>query len=281
MKLMNRNNLSIRAFAAKEKSRYSLRAILATEKETVATDGHILARVSLPALDASNFPTVDGFKPNGFTRGLIPLEAAKEIESAIPKKSLIPILLTAAITADHVDTGDGERIFLKVAATDLDTPKVFTVRQPDGQFPQWERIWPTEKPAIDICFDATLLATLAAVASKFSDKTLSPIRLRFYDSASACRFDMVNDDGQEMNGLLMPCRAGVNPTFKPEREPEPEPVAQAAEPEPEPEPVAQAAEPESEPEPVAQAAEPDSEFVETIKAVLLAPYNGEISEPTV
>ena len=116
--------------------------------------------------------------------------------------------------------------------TDLDTPKVFTVRQPDGQFPQWDgSIWPTDAPAMDICFNASLLANLATAASKFSDRQTKTIRLRFYGPNSAMRFDLVNDDGQEMNGLLMPVGSGsVKPTFKEPKQPEPErkPVARVS-----------------------------------------------------
>jgi hypothetical protein len=237
---MNRSNLAVRTFAAKDKNRYTLQAILATEHETVATDGHVLARVSLPALDAANFPALDGFKPNGFTRGLIPVDAAKTIEAAIPEKNTIPVLTTAAITADHSDNT------LKVAVTDLDTPQVFTVRQPDGQFPNWDMVFekPDRKPVMDICFDANLLAAVSQFAAKFSDKNNAPIRLRFYSASNAMRFDVVNGDGQELNGLIMPMRAAIKPTFKAELEPEPEPTAQAAKPEtesePETEPAAQA-----------------------------------------
>ena len=241
MKLLNKRNLAVRfaasKFAAsKEQSRYATRGILATENETVATDGHVLARVSLPRdANAGNFPTIDGFKPNGFSRGVIPTEAAKEIENAIPA-SKIPALNFAAITTEHVDGKD----MLRVAATDLETPKVFTVRQPDGAFPQWDgAIWPTDAPTMDVCFDARLLAAVSTAAAKFSDNRLCAIRLRFYHASSAMRFDVVNDN-QEMNGLLMPCRAAVNPTFK--ELAKPKPVA-ASEPEPE----------EEETEPAAQA----------------------------
>lgn len=228
MKLLNRNNLAVRFAAAKEESRYTLRAILATEHETVATDGHVLVRVSVPELDANSFPAIDGFKPNGFTHGLIPVDAAKEIENAIPKKTTLPILAHAAITSEHVP--DSDRTVLKIAATDLDTPKVFTVREPEGQFPNWKNVWPDvdQKPAADICFDARLLAAVATAAAKFSDHRLCAIRLRVYGSNSAMRFDLVNDDGQEMNGLLMPCRASVASKF---REPAPKAEPEQTEPE--------------------------------------------------
>lgn len=141
MKLLNKHNLAVRFATAKEESRYTLRAILATENETVATDGHIMCRVSLPKTDAKNFPTIEGFTPNGFTRGLIPVDAAKDIESAIPKSKHMPILNHAAISSEHI----GEREVLKIATTDLDTPKLLTVRPVEGTFPNWQNVWPKDK----------------------------------------------------------------------------------------------------------------------------------------
>jgi hypothetical protein len=214
MKLMNRNNLGVRFAASAQESRYTMGAILATENETVATDGHLLARVSMPNMDAKNFPVVDGFKPNGFKRGLIPSDVCQEIERSIPKKTTIPVLGHAAITTEHTDDrGD----LLKVAVTDLDTPKVITVREPEGQFPKWDNqsLWATKAPVMDICFDAELLKRIMVAACKFTDKrTNAPIRLRFYGANEAMRFDMVNDDGQELNGLAMPMRAEIAPTFQ-------------------------------------------------------------------
>jgi hypothetical protein len=225
MKLLNKHNMAVRFAASKEESRYTLRAILATENETVATDGHIMCRVSLPNTDAKNFPLVDGFTPNGFTRGLIPLDAAKDIENAIPKSKNLPILNHAAISSERI--GETDRELLKIATTDLDTPKLLTVRQPDGTFPNWQQVWPKDKkPVIDLCLNARLLAAIAQAATKFSDRAAAPIRLRFYGEHTAMRFDLVNDDGQEMNGLLMPLRADVNPTFM-EPAPAPEPAEEA------------------------------------------------------
>lgn len=228
MILLNRNNLAVRFAASDETSRHALRAILATEHETVATDGHVLARVSVPDIKAESFPQVNGFNPNGFTRGLIPVDSCKDIERAIPKSKNLPILNNAAITTEHV----GERDVIMVATTDLDTPKVFTVRQPEGSFPAWDSdsLWPSDAAAIDICFNASLLASVAQAASKFSDRGTETIRLRFYSADRAMRFDLVNSDGQEMNGLLMPLRGSVEPTFKaPKQEQESAPLADTAE----------------------------------------------------
>src|SRR5271167_1770826 len=98
MILVNKHNLALADFAAKEESRYTLHGIQITTEETVVTDGHVLARVTLPAVETKNFPIIEGFTPNGFTGCLLPTEACKEIEKALPKKTKIPILANAAFT---------------------------------------------------------------------------------------------------------------------------------------------------------------------------------------
>lgn len=222
MKLLNRNNLAVTFAASKEESRYTMRAILCTEQETVATDGHMLVRTSLPKMNAVNFPVVTGFQPNGFTRALLPVDTAKEIEKAILKKTTFPILQHAAITTSADNN-------LQVAVTDLATRKVFTVKPPEGQFPKWDSpaLWDFSRPAndkepakdgkpvIDITFDASLLKRMIDGAVKFSNRDAKAIRLRFYGNDNAMRFDLVNDDQQEMNGLVMPFRGDVKPKFKP------------------------------------------------------------------
>jgi hypothetical protein len=58
MILLNKHNLAVSAFASQEESRYTLKAIQVTERETVATDGHILARVSNPNIKPEQFPSI-------------------------------------------------------------------------------------------------------------------------------------------------------------------------------------------------------------------------------
>lgn len=218
MKLLNRNNFAVR-FAAESKHdrsrRSNLSAILVTEAETVAMDTSILARVSLPKVDASGFPAFDGFTTSDFSPGLISVDEAKEIEGAIPKtKGCMPILEHAAVAGKTV----GEKRGLCVAVTDLANHKVFNVTSPIGIFPKWDSdsLWPSGEPKVDITFDARLLKRMIDAAVKFSDgkSGKSHIRLRLTDANSVMRFDMVNDDGQEMNGMVMPLQFGPKTTFK-------------------------------------------------------------------
>jgi hypothetical protein len=230
MKLLNKHNLAVAKFASQEESRYAIRAVLITENETVATDGHMIARTTLPAIDAARFPEVPGFNVSREKTvqpdTLLPVDAARAIEKSLPKKETIPVLNYAAISAE----GDN----IVVAVTDLAKPQVSTIRKVEGSFPNWQAVFgapgETEKeyekrlerhqewppvftgylPVVaDITIDAKLLKRLADYAVSFAGSKDGPqaVRLRVWTQNHALRFDMSNSDtGQECSGLIMPIR---------------------------------------------------------------------------
>lgn len=76
MILINKQSLKLADLAPKQESRYPINAINITQHETVATDGHMLIRVSHPKANISNFPMVEGF------------DAGKDFESILlPKET--------------------------------------------------------------------------------------------------------------------------------------------------------------------------------------------------
>ena len=144
MRLVNKRNLELAKLASKDESRYQLSAILLTEAETVVTDGHILARVSLPEHKPDQFPVIAGFTPNGSNRdALIPREAALEAAKRITKKTTIPILSCAAVAVEDkpadADAGEAKSAIVTIASTDLDTHQITPTREPKGRFPNWRR----------------------------------------------------------------------------------------------------------------------------------------------
>jgi hypothetical protein len=207
MRLVNKRNLELAKLASKEESRYQLSAILLTEAETVVTDGHILARVSLPEHKPEQFPVIEGFTPNGSNRdALIPREAALDAAKRITKKTSIPILTCAAVSVDDKPkdaSGDeAKSATVTIATTDLDTHHITPTREPEGCFPNWHVIWPKEAK-LEIVLDCKLLIGLLQQAAQFGQYA----RFRFYGPDKAVRIDtQKNDDGQEFNALLMPAR---------------------------------------------------------------------------
>lgn len=198
--LLNKNNLNIWKFCSKDDSRYSLRAMLVTKHETVATDGHRLVRVTVPKMNESLFPTVPDFKADEIDGSLLlHADVAKEIAASIPKgEQTIPILSTAKLGQDK----GGAR----AVTTDLDLQHLIEGRKVEGEFPKWEGTIPTKKPSFEVCVNPVLLAELAQFAAKFSDSAV--LRVQFFGPEQPIRFDAEDRlSGQGMTAVLMPVKS--------------------------------------------------------------------------
>lgn len=205
--MLNKHNLSIRRFAPKEESRWTLQGIQITPQYTVVTNGHYLVKVTTPKVKVEDYPlnareTLEGFKPSvDFKPFILPTDAAKEIEKAIPKHKLIPILNHAAIDGPRTD-GNGSAT---ITTTDLENTRVFTPHKIEGQFPNWEMVVPKDEPKVTFAVDASYLAKIADAAAKFSSHSNKRVKITIYGENTAIRFDVENHE-QEMMALLMPVR---------------------------------------------------------------------------
>lgn len=204
MILLNKKSLKLADFAPKDEARYILNAIHVTETETRVTDGHLLVRVSHPK-DAnsktSTFPVVPGFTPNGFKSALLATATAKEIAKATPAKEKIPILNYAAMSLSE----DGS---IQCAVTDLESPRVFSIKSMAGTFPNCDGIMPPVPARFSIALDASLLLKIVKYASDFGDERCPAIKLQFWGEDKPIRIDCDSDRDQGMTALLMPLRAG-------------------------------------------------------------------------
>jgi DNA polymerase III sliding clamp (beta) subunit (PCNA family) len=199
--LLNKHNLNITQFASKEETRYALKGILVTEHETVATNGHILVRVTTPTTDEKNFPDVPGFEQHAeFKPFILPSDAAKEIAKATPKHKSIPVLNHARVSSNGA---------VQVATTDLDNPRVFNPKPLVGQFPNWQAILPKGEPEVSVTISADYLTELAKAAGKMADDRSKAIKLRIYNCGSFKQVSIevtCSDTGQTFQSVLMPMR---------------------------------------------------------------------------
>ena len=209
--MLNKHNLSIHQFVSKDSGRYTLQGILVTPKETVATNGHVMAIVTTPGTKEENFPTIPGVELSAkFEPFILPVAAAKTIERAIPKNQTLPILEHVVIdgkATDALPEDGGVNNSAVLAVNDLENPQVFHPRKLEGKFPDWQAQVPERKKAkFTIALDASLLAKLASYAAKFTDSRSNEVHIRFYADDKAIRLDARRDDGQEFTGVLMPLR---------------------------------------------------------------------------
>jgi hypothetical protein len=209
--LLNENNLRLADLCQKEACRYTLDAIQVTREETVVTNGHYLVRVTLPNVNGTLYPDVEGWPTDSgeWTEALIPRATAAEALKNIPRKQDIPILNNAVIFKSN----DGRvRIGTKTFARNSngDQHKMVDGKQQGGPpFPNWAAVMPKQPPRLTITLDADYLARLAKNAAEFmADRGQTKrLRLQFTGAGSAVRMDcQPNHEGQEWTAILMPMR---------------------------------------------------------------------------
>jgi len=200
--LLNRTNLELADFASKDETRPALRSVHVGKGYTEATDGHAMMRVTIPEVDSLAFPSIEGMDctSNG-KEALIPVDAAKMMAKAIPRKSTLPIIQHLAW--DARDSTDTE---LKFAVTDLDTVQRFNPRPIEGPYPTVDNVIPKDNRVFQIGVNAAILAKALAFIGKHSSSVDKQVRLTFYGPSKAIRLDAKSEDGQEIVGLVMPLR---------------------------------------------------------------------------
>ena len=211
--MLNKHNLSIYKLASKEKSRFTLNAIRVEKTRTAVTDGWTLMTVDTPLeLKAESFPDVNGYKPiDDFKPFNMPATVAADVLKAIPAKSTIPILRTAAVCENPHANEEGHKNEVTVLTTDLDRHRPVTFKHA-GNFPDIDRvIWKSEEAEFAINVNARLLADVLDLIAKMNNSKRDVSEppdcvLRFKTNGEAIRIDAKTDEGQPVIALVIPTR---------------------------------------------------------------------------
>ena len=205
--MLNRHNLSIARFAGAI-GRQATDVLHITPKETVATDGSLQVRVTVPKVGIPPSQPPPGITPsNKFSPFSIPSDTALSIERAIPKDKGRAALSHVVIDGKQTDEGDKAVL----AVTDMERTQIFQPVKP-GKFVDYESVTPKEDEAkFSIDLNPATLARLCESAAKFiavAGRRENPIvTLRFYADDKAIRLDAVNKEtGQDWTAVLMPMR---------------------------------------------------------------------------
>lgn len=134
--LLDRHSLAARYACSKEEHRGSIRNVLVTTRETVGTDGHMLAVISHPSepLRDVDFPTVPGFSPDDsigpVAPVLIPADTLERVAKSLPKKQTHAILEHALL----------DPVKRTIATTDLANPSLVSFPADESRFPDYAKI---------------------------------------------------------------------------------------------------------------------------------------------
>lgn len=168
--LLNKQQLLVHHAASKDSARPVLEQVcVRVDKKTkeviaVSTDSYILAEVRCkPMGEDSDFPDVGQPPKGGKVQDIfIEAPAVKKALSTLPtgKKAGLPILENALVQKDQITT------------TDLSHTNKFHVRAPEGKFPDYEKLIPTEEPKATVTLNPALLKRLLDVAKDDHSVTL-------------------------------------------------------------------------------------------------------------
>lgn len=199
--LLNKHNLAIASHAAQKSVREVLQAIYVTPTHTVATDSYRLLEVELPE-QVTNEQLPHSMQSNDALPFLMRLDQAKQVEKAIPKKPILPILQNA------VTSLKGE-IATITTSPDLSSEQTTVCTVINGNYPDYKRIVPEGEPVASIKLNAGYLADMAGYIAKHSmgnDAGASQVIIEFhgYNKPIVCRAK--TEEQQKIMGILMPLR---------------------------------------------------------------------------
>lgn len=200
--MFNRGNLAVADVVDKDCVSSN---VLFYDGGTVATNGHILVKVSRPDGDVDEAPMIAGEKPNNdFGEFTLDVESIKKIKKGLPQKSRTLTILENAFV---IGKGDTRRL----VATDL--ASVVSAGAKDGGGPpnrardvdHWQ---PKTDPAVTIKMNAeSLIRILKVMKEAQGDKQAYPVTFKIWSDCDAVRMDAENImTGQKIEGLIMPMK---------------------------------------------------------------------------
>lgn len=206
--IYNRNNFSIASLCPGDEGRYYINGIHFTPEHTEVTNGHYLARVSVPftgkALKEAlnDLPKVEHYEPknNGKEEFTFPAKECIEVERTIPKERHLRQLNNAWITKN---TTEEEAEFVTY---DMNTTRPVKARKVEGRWPNTDMIMPKDTPEMTIGFNPEYMLKICQVFKKMK---LNAIRLDLYGDKKAMRMVGKTEDGQEVIVLLMPMKIDI------------------------------------------------------------------------
>jgi len=194
--LYNEHNLAVAKIASKSGILEEITGVYFTKDKTVATDRYRLLEITTPAnMKPEDFPLVSGASA---MRGVSPfLARAKSLsEIKLPKKPSLPILSNFAIK--HLDKES-----VQFLTTDLETAQVHSVYRLAGKFPDYEQIFPTGEPVVELVINGEMLAELLEIISKLDHQ--SAVKFKIYGKELPVVVEAGNAD-QKGRGMIMPIK---------------------------------------------------------------------------
>ncbi|TSD02694.1 MAG: hypothetical protein Athens071426_409 [Parcubacteria group bacterium Athens0714_26] len=171
--------------------------VLFTKDKTVATDSFRLLEITTPSgMKPEDFPIVsDATALKECQPFIVPAKSLREIK--IPKSKTLPIMENVAIKKL-----DKEQV--EFLTTDLETAKITTARIINGKFPDYEKIFPCDKPIAEILVNGKFLSELLTIMAKLNNLQ-QEVKIKIYGKDKPMVLEASNKN-QKARGMLMPIK---------------------------------------------------------------------------
>jgi DNA polymerase III sliding clamp (beta) subunit (PCNA family) len=195
--MYNKLNFEVGKIAEhKENTHPVLQNILVKKDKTIATDGYSLAEVTAVDIPIDETPEPQGVELNGRAL-LIPAKSALEASKLIPKKASLPVLTNAWFSEIGKERAT-------IVSTDLSQVNKTDCQIVEGNFPDYEQIFPKSAPKAKFKINASYLKRLCELFEKL-DNSINTIDVEVRGETEAVVLT-ASDNKQKVRALLMPIR---------------------------------------------------------------------------
>lgn len=214
--MYNKNNLAIHRIAGIDESRPVLAGVRFESNATVATDGYKLMIVETPKdSDDQAVDGLDGIRiKQGHDNVVIDRNTVAKIERELPKKPLFEWLRGTFFTA----TSDSQ--VAELMTTDGVNHTKHIAKPIEGEYPDYAKIIPKDKPAVTVAVNSKLLKQIIDTFCAMDLRgTAHIIKIQLFDnhagidsptSLMPMSITAETIEGQNVQAVLMPIRTTEN-----------------------------------------------------------------------
>jgi len=202
--LIPKKSLLVIKAASTDQTRFILNGVHITpDGSGIATDGHILFKHTPDELsDPKDYPAIEGVNLTDETP-LQPFtlssDSIQALLKAIPKKSHLPILSNIALDTKATNNNSSA----VMAVTDLETSQVFKPKKIEGDYPDYEKVIPSETPKVVIGF---IVETLTKALQTMKALDIKTFAMEITDPKSAVKITPQDEIDGKTLGVIMPCK---------------------------------------------------------------------------
>ncbi len=205
--LLNKTSLLAVRCASDDPSRPTLHGVYITPKETVATNGHCLIKVTHTNEKESDFPEVQGFSHGDLKElkpFILPSESALTCLKAIPKgRGILPIFQHVGIDVNATNA-NGTAL---TCVNNSNNPQTRTFRKnEDASYPNYDAVIPNKAPTATLCFNPILLSDILKTIHDMD--TDDAVLIHVFGKDEAIVLEATNvKTAQKIKALVMPLRS--------------------------------------------------------------------------